>query len=363
MYTQHTSGLALALLGALLLACSSERRIDPINPHYSLLVGLVPLTEQTEIDVIDTDTDSIVERIRDLEGPVAMTIVAATDGSAIAVLKIEQEIALFDRQTLLRTGLAPTRATNIAFVGSPPRLAAVSGDSVVVYSVPGLHVDTVWHREMRRILPLSTGDQFIAAAVIWDSISQQPGWGLIRMDAWTAEITDSFPFRSALTPYSFYPWATTLSSDGKRFYAVGSDRDGSAVAAYDLVTGLCLFRQSLETDIGGIAVIPEQNELWVVQGYERFISPIPKHMGYVLILDAQTGLAKDTIRTLGMREGAPDKPLGLGAIIGHPDNPSVYVTSSSGFPSVLKFNSTTRRLEKVVYGSPQSVYGICVIPR
>lgn len=95
---------------------------------------------------------------------------------------------------------------------------------------------------------------------------------------------------------------------------------------------------------------PDGREIWLVQSFPSVIVPPPTELGYILIVDAVTGVALDTVRTIGLRVGQPTWPLPIALIAFHPSGEKAYVTSYRSEPAFLVVDAAGRLVQKTLYG-------------
>lgn len=333
-------------------------------PEKYNVYACIGAPDKAAIDVIDPDEDSVVYRIRDASVPFGVILSVSRRGDFIAALSPHMELGVFDGATFLALRSASTRADDIKLVSDPTRLLGITPDSTIVYDLPELEIDTVWNRGFRNILPLSLGREFLGFTPVWDSVEQKFMQGIVRMDAWSGAISDSFSFRSSLTPEGLFPYAATLSANEEHIFLIARAPEGVAVVAFDLPSHACIYKWPIETISGSLAVTTRGDELWVTQGFSVYYSPYPAHLGYILILDVESGIPKDTIRTLGMRLNDPTVPLALSSIQTHPTLDKAYVVARSSRPGMLVFNTVTRELDTVFYlESGNSIFDVGIAPR
>jgi hypothetical protein len=356
-------GLVLALMGVELIACSSERTVSPSPIHYNLYVARASGTDESIIDVIDTRTDSIVTSIADLGIVRLENFTVSPDGSFLAALDFDGHVAVVDLRTEHLVGIIQEETARIRFAASPLRLLCVMTDSILVYDLPGLEVNDVWHTAIGPLVDLHQRDEILGVRHVWNSETGSTEDQLIRLSSLTGDLIDSVRPRCGVPPVGMTINSLYTGPEADDTYIIAGDGHGLAVEAFDSGSAMCRFKTALESPWCSMT-IAGGSEIWVTQDYSIFADPLPEHLGYILILDGATGFPVDTIRTLGVSLGSPSKPVAVFHIKAHPSDDKVYVGARMGRPALLVYDRETRRLVKSLYtDSPVIIRGLAMAPQ
>jgi hypothetical protein len=355
----------VSLLGG---GCSSERGVTPPPVKYNVYVNRA-VTGGEAIDVIDAEADTVYHRTPFTH---ATRFEASPDGKYLAWYSGGDPgtLTLLDGTsfvTITSVQLRRTRAISLAFVGDPLQLLFMADDSTLIFEIPSLDVDTVWNRRLWAVRPTAQKGEMIAFAPLEDLEQQRYFPGIARIDVETGVVNDSFTLRCPDIPFPPCCGGWAVSPNGRRVYWISAPigSAGSALFAFSVEDGSCIYQTPVEVGSGDVAVTPDGEEIWITQGGS---SPpndfVPTHLGYILILDANTGTPLDTIRTLGLRVDRPDMPLNLQEIIMHPTLSKAYVAGVIGQPGVLVINTKSRMIETTIYpGKTTYIYDIAIAPR
>jgi hypothetical protein len=177
-------------------------------------------------------------------------------------------------------------------------------------------------------------------------------------DSWA--VIDSFRFVSPATQGPLHVKEAALTPENDKMYVLARDGMSDALFLFDLNDHSCLFRLPLASN-SGFALSPDAREIWVVQGYGYTGHPVPSTLGYVLIVDAQSGAPLDTISTLGLWIDRPDDPFPLGPLVFHPTEPKAYLCSGWPYQSLLVVNTKSREVESILEMGP--LHDIAIVPR
>jgi hypothetical protein len=161
-----------------------------------------------------------------------------------------------------------------------------------------------------------------------------------------------------MSEYSGGPISTSqadLSPDGQKLYVLGADSGGLAVFGLDMVTHGMLFRRPVDTWWGWVRVSPTGDEVWLTQTFFRGIGPVPLHLGYLLIIDANNGAPIDTFHTLGLDPDRLDEPLQIFQTYFHPNQGKAFVHAFRARPAILIFNTETKELESSIYSENRTI--------
>jgi DNA-binding beta-propeller fold protein YncE len=186
---------------------------------------------------------------------------------------------------------------------------------------------------------------------------------LFRISTVNWGVVDSFTFRSPATGGGLIAGSAVLSPDGKRVSFMGADNFSPALFSFDIDSHEPLFRTPIETSFGETQVSPDGREVWITQSFITFYSPWPKDLGYVVMFDANTGAATDTLRTLGLNLANPGYPIPVFRMAFHPEGGKVYVTAQTGRPAILVVDVASKEVASTIYDYPEQVWDLAVAPR
>lgn len=316
----------------------------------------------TAIDVIDAEADSVLRRITSagLNSPDYLEISA--DGRYLATFSggVTSGMSLFDLQTESIVAANLIKTEYASFVTAMPLLVGILSDSMFVYRIPDLTIDTVVSTDIHYFVPVSREREVIGIS----RHTTPTYYGLRRYSAESWELTDSFTFRSPATDGPIAAFHAATSPDGERLYVLGGDGQGAAVFAFHLATHEVVFRRSVETSFGWIEVAPDGAEVWITQSFPAMFRPHPTHLGYVLMMDADSGSPLDTLRTLGMNANYPNEPLALQEILFHPDREKAYVLAFWGRPAIVVIDTRSKEFSSFLYSeTPQGLWDMALGPR
>lgn len=352
--------LVVALVGLGGLACSSERSVTPLPVSYRLY-AIAAIGGGMAIDVIDAEADSVMRRIPSagLNSPDDLEISA--DGRYLVTFSggVTSGISLFDLRTesIVASNLINTEYA--AFVNATPLLAGILRDSIIVYTTPDLSIDTVIPSDIVYFVRTNKPRELLGV-----SRHVTPTYyGIRRYSAENWKLIDSFSLHSPVTNGPMAAFQAATSPDGERLYVLGGDGNGAAVFALELESHRIIFRQPVETFYGWIQVSPDGDEVWITQSFPAMFRPRPDHLGYVLMMDANTGSPIDTLKTLGMNANYPDEPLALQHIRFHPSGLKAFVTAFWGRPAILVVEVKTKEPSSMLYDQvPNDLWDIAIGP-
>lgn len=338
-------GCAVTLGSAAMGGCSSERSLDSDRPDALLFVSVVvPYT--TAIDVIDTGSDSVLQRIIGVEFDLHTT----RDGAYLVTFFLVREISVLDVSTLTEVASTATKSVRVTVTSDPPRVIGWSDDSVFVYSLPQLDRDTAFAMEIDHCRESRDAQELYLISRSVDTMAQWYRSKLVRVSAKTFQAIDSFPLESPLPPTGLAVADAKVSANGNRLFLRATDGENVAVHCFDIETGRSVFRTPIGSELGGFDETPDGHELWVVQSFPSEMVPPPPELGNILILDSRSGLPLDTIHTVGLRVGRPDWTLPITLVTIHPDGRKAYVTSYQTKPALLVIDVPGRSVVKTLYG-------------
>jgi DNA-binding beta-propeller fold protein YncE len=353
MDRKHTTR-ALAGAGILaatfLLSCSNERPLSQQPEHYNLYAA-IQYPGGIGLDVIDTDTDSVLRRFITSDTTSLGGLSASSDGKWLAAFNGGAGIRVYDLNTEMMVGWARGPIVRASFVPGRPRLIGIAPDSVHVYRLPDLSVDTVVSFEtMGQCFPSKTTEgEVIATAFLPDHLSGRRREVLLRINTDNWSIVDSFSLESPATGGGMAAVSAALSPDGRRIFLLGADDASPAVFSFDIATHAPLIRTPTEETFGWIQVSPDGREVWVTQSFVTYYHPWPTNLGYVVMIDATSGAPIDTVRTLGLSLEVPQYPLPIRQILFHPAKQKAYVAGWLGRPAILVIDTQTRGIASYIY--------------
>lgn len=357
--------LALAL-GPLALCCqcSSERSVAPPLADYYLYVGRVSATDESIIDVIDTRADSIVSVMTEIGIARLESFTVSPDGRYLAALDSDGSVSVIDLRTEQPVGLIREKISRIIFVSSPLRLLCVTTDSILVCNLPDVHVSDIWHTAVRSLVDCCQSGELLAVRRVTSPETPNGDDRLIRINSLSGNPIDSVAPRCGSPLAGIAIYSLHYNQTANDIHMEAGDSRGMAVEAFEPGVATCRFKTALESPWSTMTITGGGEEIWVTQDYSTFDDPIPKHLGYVLILDAKSGSPIDTIRTLGVSLGSPSDPVAVFFILAHPHDEKVYVGARIGRPALLVYDRESRELIKSFYtDSPAIIHGLAIAPR
>lgn len=321
------------------LACSSERPVGQIPVRYYLYAS-VAVPGGYAIDIIDIETDSILQQIPDGEA----SITASPDGDYLAAVSSFGDLRLVDLKTqeIVESG---AKGRGAYFTSEPLRLLGSERESTVVYNLPDLSIDTVL--PLGRLYYLRSCKRSEVAAVLRRSDPYYAGF--VRMTAGSWCIVDSFAFRSPAADGGVGVLNQALSPDGHRLCVIGADGLSPAVIVFNVNDHTPVLRVPVETSFGWVEFSPDGQEIWITQSFSSLTRPPPTQLGYVLVIDADTGEPTDTIRTIGLSSFTPQWPLTVQQIVFHPTDEKVYVQAVMDEPGLLVTDTGSKTILSLLY--------------
>lgn len=338
----------IALVAFVLHGCTRERTLGPQLPRYTLFLTVANKGD-ISIDVIDLGLDSVVHRIPDAGTPASVAILANLDGSALVTFDIARQITVFDVATLSQISSIPTKCRAVSISSRPPRVFCHEEDSVLVYDLPSLDLDTVLRFSVESFVESTDKNELYGLQRTWDSAFGHFSHSFVRISGSTFELTDSFRLVSPATDRGIIVTGMELSASTEEVFLRGYDDHGRALYSFNVETRRCKFRLPIESLLGGMAVTPDGRYVWVTEGYPYMIEPPPQALGHVLVVDAATGVPVDTIHTRGLRIGDSNATLPLGGIGFHPMEDKAYVVSTGTRPALLVINVPDRTIKETLY--------------
>jgi hypothetical protein len=181
------------------------------------------------------------------------------------------------------------------------------------------------------------------------------------LDMATRQFVDSFVISDGL-PSPMQAWTFDVSEDGRMLYAIGHDNVVPFVAGFSLNGRQLEFRTLLSSVYGHCRLSPDQRELWVTDpGPPPTIGP--SWPGHILILDAMTGVIKDTIHTRGLDQVYPDIRWRVDDIQFVPGSNKAYVNCLYRGP-ILVIDTKSKEITKhLLHDEGRSADAIVALPR
>lgn len=328
-------------------------------PRY-VAYATVEVLGGVAIDVIDAEADTVLRRIPSAGIGSPMSLAASSDGSWLASFNgtARSGVTLFDLRTESVVTVESVQVETGDFLPGGSRLVVHHRDSTIVYNVPELTVDT--SMSFGRLYGVHSRRQNEIAAVVRHLNSAYNSFIRLATDDW--RIIDSFTFVSPMSDGGILALSTVFSQDGNRIFVLGADAAGAAVFSYNVGDHSMLFRVPVESVLGRIQATPNGDELWISQSYSNLTYPPPQHLGYVLVIDADTGVPIDTIRTTGLSRFTPQWPLNLRQIAFHPLGKIAFVAALEN-PGLLVVDTETKEVVSLLYEDDHiSVFDIAISP-
>jgi DNA-binding beta-propeller fold protein YncE len=311
------------------------------------------------IAVVDCETDSIINYIRNLTG--SPGVIASPDGRYLAVIGSGPPY-IFDAVTL--SPIKPLSTSGYPLFLPDAGIVLCAGrDSTTVYSLPDFIARETWQRHLDQPTPVPGRQQVALVGRALDgNRSKLLFYNYLSTQAVDSIVMEPRP-QSAGSGFQIFDFAFSLS--GERLYALGwVDRENFFIG-YDLETRQTLFLQPIYASLGSCKVTPDGREVWVTE-FDPSYGDLPSWPQAISIFDAITGTLVDTVSTFGI-DPNPYKALAPREIRILPDGSKTYVSCGDifkGTQPVLVINTTTRRIERLIFGDFKTpAWWIDVAPR
>lgn len=352
--------LGLAALMLLLLGCAERRPLDH-QPAAPLLFLSLSVPSGIGIDVIDMNADSVIHRIPDAGSAGSINIQASPDASHLVTLNNNHEFTVFEIPGRTEIASTPTQAVGFCISPRSDRVIGWTHDSIIVYTLPELHHDTAIELAVKFCLAGPSDTMLLAFRQRPDTILNQFTYVISTISLINFQVSEPVRLRSPLTGKGIIVLEAVFSPDRQDLVLVGYDEIGNAAFSFNLSDLRPNFRTDIETLASTLALSPDGTFIWVTQYFPPRLDPPPLSLGYVLIVDAQSGMVGDTIRTIGLRYGRPEWPLPVFQIGFHPYEPKAYVSALSSQPALFVVDTKSHEITNMLYDDVRTSVHIMTI--
>jgi len=341
--------LAVAVLGSVLLSigfsCSkTTTKHKPVE--YRLYVGVLEPPGRTEIFVIDTETDSIIDSV---EYPASNVLITASpDGEYFAAFGSGYCTRIYDTQGL--TVLAELSCQqHAAFTPDIGQILGFHGSGVDFYNYSTFELedqDTVW---------MGSPQVNTRNGIVYGLRSHTEGaldsTGFVAYDYTQHELVKSWQAFSGRDGESRYVIKRFhVHPDGNRVYGTSITRSAVSMFCYDLWGDSAVFENSIAHPCGAVRVSPDGREVYLTDPGFALGGYTP---GKIFVYDADNGRLLDEISLQGLDTITAPLPRHLfGAEIRfHPKKPKVYVSCGghNHLGPILVIDTETRKIVKWLF--------------